>query len=165
MRITREVEFTATPDQVYAMLADPAFHEQVAADSDAVTSSVTVEPDGDTLVTELSRELSTEGMSLPSILSASTLTVRTTQRWGAADASGRRTGTLEVQVVGTPLTFQGDLVLEPGGAGTRESIDGELRANVPLVGKKIEQAAAPAIEAGMRAEHRTGERYLAEHAG
>ena len=39
----------------------------------------------------------------------------------------------------------------PSGSGSREVVEGELTAKVPLLGGKIEQASAPAIEAAINA--------------
>ena len=60
-----------------------------------------------------------------------------------------------------PLTFRGEAVLAPGGQGTIESLDGELKANVPFIGGRIEKAAADPILAAITLEATTLREFLA----
>ena len=50
--------------------------------------------------------------------------------------------------------------LGPGGRGTTVHLDGELKVAIPLLGKKLEQASAPAVLAGFRTQQRVGDRWL-----
>ena len=43
------------------------------------------------------------------------------------------------------------------------NLSGELKVNVPLLGRKLEQSAAPAVLAGFRTQQVAGDRWLAEH--
>ncbi len=52
--------------------------------------------------------------------------------------------------------------LAPGGRGTTVRLTGELKVNVPLLGRKLEQSAAPAVLAGFRTQQRAGDRWLGE---
>ena len=45
-----------------------------------------------------------------------------------------------------PPTMHGTLLLEPGGPGTLEHIEADLKAKVPLIGGKLEKAAASPIQ-------------------
>ena len=51
-----------------------------------------------------------------------------------------------------------------GGDGDVRVIDGDLRAHLPLIGGRIEKAAAPAFIRALRSEHESGRRWLEEHA-
>jgi hypothetical protein len=90
-----------------------------------------------------------------------TLKVTETQDWGPAAADGSRRATVEMLVSGAPITLKGTMSLTPGGPGTLEEIDAELKAKVPLVGGKIEKAAAPPIEEAIDIEARTAHEWLA----
>ncbi|MCG8152003.1 DUF2505 family protein, partial [Pimelobacter simplex] len=46
MRYSRELAYDAAPDEVFAMLADPAFREKVAAAQQVVSVTVTATPAG-----------------------------------------------------------------------------------------------------------------------
>jgi hypothetical protein len=52
------------------------------------------------------------------------------------------------------------LSLSVGGEGCVETIEGDLKARIPLLGSKIEQAAEPAIRGAIRVESRTGKAWL-----
>ena len=62
-----------------------------------------------------------------------------------------------------PVSLRGTLHLAPGGRGTTVRLVGELKVNVPLLGRKLEQSAAPAVLAGFRTQQSAGDRWLAEH--
>jgi len=53
------------------------------------------------------------------------------------------------------------LRLTPGGKGSVVDLNGELKVNIPFVGKKMEQGAAPAVLAGFRTQQQVGDRWLA----
>ena len=44
------------------------------------------------------------------------------------------------------------------------TIDGDLKASIPLFGGKVEKAAAPAVVDAIRSEQRTGNAWLSERA-
>ena len=90
-----------------------------------------------------------------------TLKVTETQDWGPAGADGSRRGTVAMAVAGAPIALTGTLAIAPGGAGTVEQLDAELKARVPLIGGKIEKAAAPPIEEAIEIEATTAQEWLA----
>ena len=59
---------------------------------------------------------------------------------------------VDIHIKGAPLTVKGTIRLEPNGARTVEVIDAELKANVPLIGGKLERAAADPINAAIAIE-------------
>ena len=71
------------------------------------------------------------------------------------------TGTVEMAVAGAPIALKGTVRLAPGGPGTVEQLDAELKAKVPLIGGKIEKAAAPPIEEAIDIEAQTAQEWLA----
>jgi hypothetical protein len=69
-----------------------------------------------------------------------------------------------VHIPGTPLRMTGSLDLAPNGhGGTIETVDGVLKASVPLIGGRIEKAAEPALRGAIDVEQRLGRRWLEEH--
>ena len=60
--------------------------------------------------------------------------------------------------------MRGTVHLEPVQQGTNLNISGDLKAHIPLIGGRIEKAAAPAFIKALRSEHETGRRWLAEGA-
>ena len=69
-----------------------------------------------------------------------------------------RAGTVEL--AGAPIDLAGTLSLAPTGRGSVETVDGDLKARVPLLGGQIEKAAAPALESAIRVERETGQAWL-----
>jgi hypothetical protein len=74
------------------------------------------------------------------------------------------TGRTEVGAHGVPVTVSGTVSLTPAGprgARTCSHLDLQIRATVPLVGRRIEQAVGPVLLAAWRDEQRAGADRLA----
>jgi hypothetical protein len=162
MKIATTMEYAATPDEVFAVLADQAFQEAKCAATAAVKYSASVkESAGSTIITT---ERILPAGDLPDFaknMVGDTLKVVETQTWGAASADGSRTGTVEMSVAGAPVALNGKLALAPGGPGSIEHLDAELKAKIPLIGGKIEKAAAKPIEEAIDIEAATVKEWLA----
>jgi uncharacterized protein DUF2505 len=165
VRLSAELEYDADPERVFAMLLDQGFQEARLVATGALTHDVGVEPtaDGGAVISS-SRDLPTD--QIPDGVRAvlgSRLTLIQTETWGPAAADGSREGTLNVQTPQAPVRMTGTLKLVPRADGrTRESVDGELKAKIPVVGGRIEKAAEPAIRAAIEAEGRVGREWLAD---
>jgi Protein of unknown function (DUF2505) len=168
VRIQDEIHYAASPSDVAAMLADPDFSEQVSSRMGA--SSARVEVDGqyqDAFTVTTVRTLPTDGFpDIARKLVGETVDVRQIDAWKAPDRDGARTGTITVEIVGAPLRLNGTLRLAAGAQGTGgtstvETIDGELRASVPLIGGKLEKAAEPAIRGAIRQQTKVGKAWFA----
>ena len=161
MKISATFDYPATPQEVFAMLADEDFQARKCLATGALGHSVSVRAQGDRTVIVSSRDLPTDNFPdfVKSFVGA-TLAVTETQDWGPADPNGARQGRLTVDLDGVPMDLAGTLSLAPAGRGSVESVDGDLKARIPLLGGKIERAAAPAIESAMRAEQETGQAWL-----
>jgi len=163
MRITETITYHAPVDVVYAMKTSPEFQERKCADSGALRHDVAVREEGAGAVVVTRRDLSSDGLPdfVKSIVGAH-LSVTETYRWNAPSADGSRDGTLTVEAAGAPVAMRGTVRMEPQGGSTHLTIDGDLKANVPLVGGRIEKAAAPAFIKALRSEHESGRRWLDE---
>lgn len=157
MKLTETISYDAKPAAVLAMLADEDFLRQVAEASGSTSTEVSVQRRDGGFTSTVQRSMPTSGLKLP-IPVGDSLTIRQVQDW-----SDDGTGTLNVEVVGLPVTFAGALSLAEVDGATQETVDGELTAKVPFFGAKVEQAAAPAVSGGVRTEHRTGVAWLAAH--
>ena len=62
-----------------------------------------------------------------------------TDDWGPARPDGSRHGTWEAEIPGAPATVGGTMRLEPEGAQTRYTIEGEVKVRVPVIGGKAEK--------------------------
>ena len=161
MKISATFDYAATPHDVFAMLIDEDFQARKCVATGALSHSVSVSAQGDRTVIVSNRELPTDGFpDFVKSLVGATLAVTETQDWGPAGLDGARQGRLTVDIAGAPLDLAGTLSLAPAAQGSVETVDGDLKARIPLLGSKIERAAAPAIESAMRAERETGQAWL-----
>ncbi|HEX5523727.1 MAG TPA: DUF2505 domain-containing protein [Pedococcus sp.] len=161
MRITKAAEYHATPEEVFAVLSDKAFQNAKCAATAAIEHEATVEANGERTLITTERVLPSHGLpEFARSLVGPTLKVVETQDWGPASADGSREGTVDMEVVGAPMSLKGTIRLEPGGPGTLEHIDAELKAKVPLMGGKIEKAAAPSIQEAIDIEVQTAHEWL-----
>jgi hypothetical protein len=161
MRITDEIDYAASPEQVFAMLSDEDFQRRKCQATGALSSQVSVTVNGERTVIRTRRTMPTA--TFPDFVKSmvgDTLPLIQTDDWGPPAADGSRQGTLTVEVSGAPLGVTGTLALKPRGAGTVEHIECDLKARVPLFGSRIESAAVPAIRAGITVEQHTGQVWL-----
>lgn len=154
MDIDSRADFTADPDRVFAMLTDKAFLEKVCAETHARSYDVIV--DGDNVKT--SRELPSPDAARP--FTGETLTVVEDITWSET-GGGARTGTVKMTVPGQPVNLNGKYELTGSATGSTLTLKGQLKVNVPLLGKKLEEAAAPAVMAAFDTQKRVGAEWLA----
>jgi len=163
VRVTTREELAGTPEEVYALLTDQAFQEakcEATTVGGPYTAEVRASRSGDRVTTQ--RELPTD--DLPDVARSfvgEKLTIIEIIEWSAATDDGSRTAVVDMHVKGAPLTLKGTVRLEPSAAGTVEVLDAELKANVPFIGGKIEQAASGPIRTAIDIETRLLREWLA----
>ena len=165
MRISETISYVAAPDAVFAMVTDPRFQERKCVEAGALRhdAAVTAAGDGARVVTR--RDLPTDGLpDFAKSVVGTTLSITETYEWSGPDGDAGRTGTLTVEVAGAPVAMRSDVRLLPSGGGTTITIEGDLKASIPLFGGKVEKAAAPAVVDAIRSEQKTGQAWLSEHA-
>jgi hypothetical protein len=161
MKISAVIDYTATPDEVFAMLADEDFQNHKCLATGARRHSVSItEHDGRTIIAT-TRDLPSDRFpSFVKSMVGETLTVTETQDWGPPGAEGVRQGRLGVEIALAPVALHGTLSLTSGGQGCIETIEGDLKARIPLIGGRVEEAAAPAIRSAIRVESENGKAWL-----
>ncbi len=163
MRITETLHYDAPPEVVFEMLCDPAYQERKCVEAGALRHTVSVTRQGAGTRIVAARELPTEHLpDFARSLVGTQLRTTETWDWDAPAEDGSRSGELRVDVSGAPVTFRGRTRLEPSTHSTALVVDGDLKASVPLVGGRVEKAAAPAVLDALRSEGRTGQRWIAE---
>ena len=155
MDISTGLDFAGTPQDVYVMMTDQGYLEQVCVASESLSYDASVNGSSTRTSRTLASPDSTARFTGPQ------LTVVEEVQWGQAEADGTRTGTLTMTVLGQPVRLIGQLRLRPGGRGTTVDLTGELKVAIPLLGRKMEESAAPAVLAGFRTQQRVGDRWLA----
>lgn len=156
MDIKSRLEFAAGVEEVFAMMTDRAYLEEVCQATRA--RSFDAEVTGTTTTT--TRKLPAPDIAQKFV--GQTVTVVEETAWGPADASGSRTGRITMSIPGQPVTMKGTVTLGADGAGTVGELVGDLKVAIPILGKKIEQSVAPTIVAGFRSQQKVGEAWLAK---
>ncbi len=164
MKLRETLNLPLSARSAAVMYADPeytAIRRSTLAASSA-ESSVTGDPAGSFTVTT---ELSMPTDRVPDIVRpfvGSAVTIKEEQSWSAPDAEGGRTGTMRLDVAGTPAGMTASLRLVPGGDGASSvEIAGDLVAKVPLLGPRLEKAAVPYVSKVLRAEEKSAATWSA----
>jgi hypothetical protein len=157
MDISTDLDFAASPAEVHAMMLDRGYQEEVCVHSEARRWEVEITPPR----TWTSRTL--EAPASAARFTGPELTILEETTWGEAEPDGARDADLVLTIERQPVSLHGKLRLQPGGRGTTIRLTGELKVNVPLLGRKLEQSAAPAVLAGFRTQQTAGDRWLGEH--
>ena len=162
MRITTSFDYAATPEDVFAMLADQAFQAAKVEAAHPLSHTESVTPKGEQTEIVTSRVISTEGFpDFAKSMIGPKLRVTETIVWSRASADGSRTGTMTIAIGDAPVRMNGTLRLAAGGSGTRIDVDGDLKAKVPLLGGKVEKAAEGPILSAIEKEQEVGAKWLA----
>ncbi len=157
MDITSRAEFAADPQTVYAMLTNEEYQRRLMDQSKPIDSKIEVGTDEVTTTRTLPAPPEAARFTGPNIVVVEKLT------WGPATADGSRTGQITMTVPKQPVSMKGTVSLAPGGKGTVVDLKGDFKVNIPLLGKKMESSAAPAVLAGFNDHQQVGNAWLAEH--
>jgi hypothetical protein len=155
MDISTSLDFAADPAAVFTMLTDQTYLEKVCVASESISYAVSVSGSS----THTSRTL--RAPESVARFTGDQLTVIEDVTWGDASGDGSRTGDLTMTILGQPVKLNGTLQLAPSGRGTAVELKGELRVAIPLLGRKLEQSAAPAVLAGFETQQQVGDTWLA----
>jgi len=156
MKFRHELSYDASPDQVFEMLADPAFREAACAAQDVISAEVMVERSGGGFTLTVDQLQKTDDLPAFARTFAGDST-RAIQREEWADTTG---GTVAIDAPGKPSSIAGTITLRPEGSATVEIVELDVRIKVPLVGAKLEKLLADKVRAGMDAEHGVGVAWL-----
>lgn len=165
MRIHETVEHHATPQQVFEMICTADYQELKCTRGGALEHEVAIELEDDTRTIVTRRRLPTD--SFPEFARkfvGDAVDVVETLVWGLApDEDGGHTASLHVEIPRTPVSMSGSAFLRSSGEGTQHTIEGELKANVPFIGAKVEQAVAPILASALRLEGRLSKEWFEEN--
>jgi uncharacterized protein YndB with AHSA1/START domain len=157
MKIRHQLTYDASPEQVYAMLSDPAFRDKVCAAMDTVKHDVSIDADPKHMSVRIDMVQHTKGVPgfAKKVVGDETRIIQS-ERWAGGTGAD-----LDLEIPGKPGHIRGRITLTGDGSGTVESFEGEAKVNVPLVGGKLEGLIHKLFIAGMDTEQRVGTRWLA----
>lgn len=164
MRIEADITYAdATADEAFGLTLDPEFRAAVCEATAAIDYDVEVEEhdDGSARV-QVHRVMPAQVPDIVRKLVGETIDVVQTEQWSTADASGRRTADLLVEITGKPAKLTGTMTLQADGSGTTQHIEGDLKVSIPVLGRKIEPEIAKGILLAIKVEQKTGRQWLAK---
>jgi len=162
MELLRSYHFDASPHEVYDMFVDEEFVQARLTQTGALTSTIKITAEGSGVRIKTHRDLPPQVPDWARKFVGETISLDEVERWQAAGPDGSRDGTIFVEITGAPVQVDATSRLAAGPAGgTEYTVTGTITASVPLFGKKIQEAAAPAITAALDKEADVGRRWLA----
>lgn len=164
MDLHRETTFAADPATVYAALTDRDFLVFRATRAHAHHHEETVEPaPGGGYRTHTIQRFPAEVPAALRKFVGETLDLDETITWGAAGSDARRAGNVVLTVARVPVRMEGtiELLPESGGGSTRQVVSAQVKASVPVVGKKIEEAATPSVARAVEGQAELMQDWLA----
>lgn len=161
MDLRREYTFDAPPAEVFAMFSDQAYVERRLSATGSLRSEVQLRPEDGGIRIETHRALPPRVPDAVRRFVGDTVELDEVQQWGSAGSDGSRTGTIAVSISGAPVRLTATTELHPVETGTRYTVTGTIKSSVPLLGRKIEDAAAPAVTAALDKEAQVGREWLA----
>ena len=146
-------------ESVYALVSDPAFREEAVAAVGGQDIEVTIEPSGDGHTVTV---IQTQPAKVPDFIKkfvGDSVKVKQTERWGGPDSNGDRSAEVKFTVIGQPADMLAQVDLS-GEGDVSFVVDGDLKVNVPFLGKKIEPEIAKIIAASLRSDVEQGIKRL-----
>ncbi|MGH3413243.1 MAG: DUF2505 domain-containing protein [Marmoricola sp.] len=157
MKFRHQVHYDAGAAEVHAMLTDPAFRKRAAEHVGALSVDVAVTP-GAAGATTVHVERVEDLAGVPDFVKrvfGATVTVVQQEEWSSPTRAGFR-----IESRGKPVSFVGELILEESGDATTETMAGEIRIRIPVVGGRLEKQMAEMSAEGMEEEHEMGVAWL-----
>jgi hypothetical protein len=159
VRVTAQFDFPAPPNTVARLFATHDF--VLAAAGPDSQASVKGDPDGAFTVTVRSPLPSSAIPPKAQALVQGQLEMRQAMAWEEPLPDGERRASVAGEVAGAPVVLDGHVALTPTrGEGSHLIFEGEVKAQLPLFGRIIEEAAVPAILSALRAQHAEAVRCL-----
>lgn len=156
-RLVHEMVYDAPAAQVAAMLSDRAFREEVCRAMQATSCTVTINGAGDAKTVVIDMEQPTDRVpSFARKLVGETTNVVQTETWSTPTAAD-----VVVTIPGKPGEMRGTARLVEKDGVTTELVEMEIKVKIPLVAGKIEELLAKLLKSALKAEHRTGQAWLA----
>jgi hypothetical protein len=155
-RIRHELTYDAPVADVAAMLADPAFREEVCDYQRVISKKVTITQNGggmDVVIDMVQPARGIPGFAQKFV--GDTINIVQSESW-----SSPTRGDITVTIPGKPGEMSGTAVLEQTGSGTVETVDLTVKVAIPLVGGKLEALIAGLLEKALIAENTVGREWL-----
>ena len=155
-RLRHDLTYDAPMADVAAMLADPAFREEVCDEQRVLRRMVTIDPDEDGMEVTIDQVQAASGIpSFAKKFVGDEINIVQQETWHTATA-----GDIRVTIPGKPGEMKGTARLTESGGVTTETVDLDISVNIPLVGGKIEGLISDLLLKALKVENRVGRAYL-----
>jgi hypothetical protein len=155
-RLKHDLVYDAPADVVAAMLADPAFREEVCDYQGVLRRSVTVERAGDGMEVLIDQVQAAHGIpSFAQKFVGDEINIVQRETWATMDQSR-----IHVTIPGKPGEMSGSGRLDDSGGPTVHVVSLDIRVGIPLVGGKIEGLISDLLLKALKAENKVGRDYL-----
>ena len=157
-RLTHDLRYDAPLADVAAMLADPAFREQVADYQRVLRKTVTITGDAASGTLEVTLDQVQAADGVPSFAKrfvGDEINIVQTEHWSSPSE-----GDIHVSIPGKPGEMSGRVRLSEAGGTTTENIVLDIKVAIPFVGGKIEGLISDLLLKALRAENKVGRDYL-----
>lgn len=146
-----EYTFRANADRVFALLTDADYLVDRCLALGELSADCTVEGDNDETVITLSREVERNLPSFLARLFESRQKIEMIERWRAK--GNIRHGSAVLKVKGQPIVIEAEMTLKAdGNESCTYTVSHSAKAQMPLIGRRVESFIVSQTESGARAE-------------
>jgi hypothetical protein len=157
MKFHHELTYDAPVAEVYAMLSESSFRERVCDAMRTTRYDVSIKSQGEGMEVTVDQTQPAHGIpSFAKKFVGDEIQIVQDERW-----SNPQQATLELAIPGKPGHLKGGITLAENGSGTVETVTGEVKVNIPLVGGKLEGLVAQLLVDALDTEQRVGRAWLA----
>ena len=146
-----ERKLSASVDDVFARLTDPAWLEARSKALGELSAKVTVKKAAKKLTLTMKRRVRRELPALLASVMPSESDILFTETW-ASDGAGGWDGELDMQIPGQPVSLSAEFTLAASGKGCVYAIEHEARCSLPFIGSAVAAVARQLVEQGCEDE-------------
>ena len=157
MKFNHEIRYSAAADDVYAMLGEQAFREQVCEATGTLQHTVQITPSEEGMNVLIDQTLPADGIpAFATKIVGDKIQVVQKETWTSPTRAA-----LEVTIPGKPGHLRGTITLAESGGTTVETVSGDIKVSIPLVGGKLEALIGDLLASALRTEGKVGTNWLA----
>ena len=155
-RLVHEMVYDASMTEVAAMLADPAFREEVCERQGVISALVSIDSNDAGMQVTIDQVQSARGIpSFARKFVGEEINIVQEESWSTPTECD-----ITVTIPGKPGEMTGTARLTQSGGTTTETVEMTIKVNIPLVGGKIEGLISDLLLDALRAENAAGRDYL-----
>ena len=155
-KLAHDLTYDAPADAVAAMLADPAFREEVCDYQGVLRRDVSVERTGSGMHVVVDQVQAARGLpSFATKFVGNEINIVQTETWASMTGAD-----IHVSIPGKPGEMKGTGTLVGNGERTTHEVRFDIRVSIPLVAGKIEGLISDMLLKALKAENKVGRDYL-----